>query len=678
MSNSVDIRNEFDSGYKRIYESVQNGEDSRFLVHAFCGVGKSHLMYKSALRVAEIEGKTVIIIFPSIALITQFNKDYIKTHIDEDMFESMSICSVNEAKCTSFKYSTDSDEIRAFLESGRSKIICCTYQSIETFYNCLNGKKVDLALFDEAHHTDTKDLVHSAEDDYFYKTGVFLTATPSSKIEDLEKISYIPYYEAYDRGYVRGFELRVDIGNKNVGTLQNRLYESIARAVLTTGNSRVMTFHSFVTSEKIGRSNVNSFCDEKKFKIAFQKVKDSEFADSKGYQNIKMVSIDGSTKNRNIILNNFDKSPDKNIMIVCSCKTIGEGIDTRRANMCVFVDPKNSHVEIIQNIGRVLRKNKKDGDKKATILLPCMIDYQPYKDSKTIEEQDDILRKNINSNDDYSIILNVVSALKQDSEEYFNSCLAYPMRCSTSKAKRLILNEGKKEVSSGDLKTELNGFEVKDEYKPRLLENLANIARENKVKIEVKTTEGSEMYGDEGKVSTLFRDGDVYTRYGDDEKHIVTEECEFDCKCWKCKKEISNECIQIKKKLLKEKLRVNIHVNDEFKVLWKVRDESFINSVNNVVIDCVVQKDCVDSDWKERMEKLKKFIDENGRRPSQTCKNMKEKKLGSFLRHQLENYKKRKYGMIDEDRRRNGKHLQKNTKNISLLKMMYGRIIWKR
>ena len=56
--------------------------------------------------------------------------------------------------------------------------------------------------------------------------------------------------------------------------------------------------------------------------------------------------------------------------------------------------------------------------------------------------------------------------------------------------------------------------------------------------------------------------------------------------------------------------------------------------------------------WKDTLEKLETFIDENGRRPNSNSKNDKYKKLGSFLSNQLENYKKRKYGMIDEDRRR--------------------------
>jgi predicted helicase len=56
------------------------------------------------------------------------------------------------------------------------------------------------------------------------------------------------------------------------------------------------------------------------------------------------------------LLKKFDKSKNNEVVIISSCETIGEGIDTKNANMCVFVDTKSSYVKIIQNIGRIVRK----------------------------------------------------------------------------------------------------------------------------------------------------------------------------------------------------------------------------------------------------------------------------------------------------------------------------------
>ena len=62
-----------------------------------------------------------------------------------------------------------------------------------------------------------------------------------------------------------------------------------------------------------------------------------------------MKGIDCSTKNRRKILDTFDNTKDDEIYILCSCRTIGEGVDTKKANMCVFADPKSSLKDIIQN-----------------------------------------------------------------------------------------------------------------------------------------------------------------------------------------------------------------------------------------------------------------------------------------------------------------------------------------
>ncbi len=76
------------------------------------------------------------------------------------------------------------------------------------------------------------------------------------------------------------------------------------------------------------------------------------------YNTITFKGITAITKNIIKILKDFDNTEDNEIYILASCKTIGEGIDTNNANMCVFLDPKQSYIEIDQNIGRICRKNK--------------------------------------------------------------------------------------------------------------------------------------------------------------------------------------------------------------------------------------------------------------------------------------------------------------------------------
>ena len=46
------------------------------------------------------------------------------------------------------------------------------------------------------------------------------------------------------------------------------------------------------------------------------------------------------------MLSALDNTPDTEIYIISSCETIGEGVDTKKANMCVFADPKSSVTKI--------------------------------------------------------------------------------------------------------------------------------------------------------------------------------------------------------------------------------------------------------------------------------------------------------------------------------------------
>ena len=90
--------------------------------------------------------------------------------------------------------------------------------------------------------------------------------------------------------------------------------------------------------------------------------------------------------------------------------------------MVVFIDPKQSYVEIIQNIGRICRKQ----NKLSTVLIPSYVNLNKYKECKTIQEKDNIIRNEMNKNGDFNTILNVLTALRQEDPYIFEMCLNHP------------------------------------------------------------------------------------------------------------------------------------------------------------------------------------------------------------------------------------------------------------
>ena len=147
------------------------------------------------------------------------------------------------------------------------------------------------------------------------------------------------------------------------------------------------------------------------------------------YKKIQIIGLSAeiNMKERKRILTQFDKTLDNEIFIISSCQTIGEGIDTKNANMCVFVDPKSSIVGITQNIGRIVRKIFDQDKPNSTILIPCWVDKEKYLGCDGDKDKcDEVIREDMNKEGNFNGILNVMSALKQEDEDLFDACLNYP------------------------------------------------------------------------------------------------------------------------------------------------------------------------------------------------------------------------------------------------------------
>ena len=133
-----------------------------------------------------------------------------------------------------------------------------------------------------------------------------------------------------------------------------------------------------------------------------------------------------NTKNREQLFQDFTNARDDEIYVISSWQVIKQCIVTKNANHVVFVDSKGSISSIIQNIGRIVRKNE-NTIRPSTVTIPCLIDYEKYRHLEDDLTQDDYIRKAIMEYDDFSTILNVLTAIHQEDEEYYEMCLrSYP------------------------------------------------------------------------------------------------------------------------------------------------------------------------------------------------------------------------------------------------------------
>jgi superfamily II DNA or RNA helicase len=490
--------------------------NNKCIVKMFCGTGKSLLMRKC--KTAQNQN-LLVYVFPSLSLIDQFCADYFTK---KDCPFKIS----SESEST-----TDPAQIIKFLKKKTNKIICVTYQSYKTLLDNLGSTKINVCIYDEAHHAvgeTYQKLIfeQESESESSVVKQIFFTATPKNAngiiMYDRNNLNAgmcgkmvydYSYLTGMNEEYLNPFEIRVDMYTANTN---NSIYESIARAILISGNNRVLTFHADVNTDR--DTSVLNFVNEAEFVNAFCKVLMEEFPEKASlYTKFKMIALDASIKmdQRRKILDNFDTTPDNEVYIISSCETIGEGIDTKKANMCVFADPKSSFVKIIQNIGRIVRKQSKI----STILIPCWVDKEKYIGCDEDREKcDEVIRSDLNKDGNFNGILNVLSALRQEDEDLYEACLYY-------------------------------GEEVDD--------NTNNICA---------SREDSSSESDSDSDSDSYSDIDSDSEYDEED----------------------DDELPIKPKF---KINVTFHTNDEIKVLWKISsDIDIMKNMCSCVLDCEVEK----------------------------------------------------------------------------------------
>lgn len=605
----------------RIYQTEANIAISeellvsdKCIVKMFCGAGKSLLM-----RYCKInhDKSLVVYVFPSLGLIDQFYKKYLKKFRDFPLENVLKICSENEAttkknsseneaseneafenKASENKATTNTDIIRKFLSKQNNKIICVTYNSFHLLKDNLGlNQKVNVCNFDEAHHIVGHTYQKLIFENDFCEKQIFFTATPKNAngiiMYDRERIDAgmcgklvydYSYLRGMNEGYLNPFEIRITMSTENTN---KSVYESIARAILSTGNTRVLTFHSDVNTER--DTSVNNFVNDDEFTLVFKEIQKKEFPNNEKYKKVKMIGLSSNIngKAREKVLKTFDAVNDNEVMVLSSCRTVGEGIDTKNANMVVFVDPKTSYIDILQNMGRIVRKVFGQTKPNSTILIPCWVDKAKYLECNGDKEKcDEVIRQDMSESGNFNSIFNVLSALRQEDEEIYDICLHYPDTYSPQEIKCNLEKQGytvDEPVGDGGLMetiehlldSDLNYDDLEDCENDE--EMIMRIAEDSNVCIEVFT------HSLENPIERYNSDSSEFIRlYKDPEDEVY---CPIILEKSKTKRNTGS----IVGPNRDSRLNINIHYNPDIKVLWNIVSD-ITKDICSCIIDCEVVK----------------------------------------------------------------------------------------
>jgi len=283
--------------------------------------------------------------------------------------------------------------------------------------------------------------------------------------------------------------------------------------------------------------------------------------------------------------------------------------------MVVFVDPKQSYIEIIQNIGRICRKK----EKLATVLIPCYIDINKYKECNNNEQRDNFIRSEMSNTGDFNGILNVLTALRQENPYIFELCLNNP-NIYTKKELKDNFKKYDVELNEEELELEENYFiKLSEKENKNIIITHQKISEED---IIINKCKGKTIY------------------------FVKTENNKF--------MKVIGDINQINRP--NRNINPSFRMNNELKILWEFEND--FECKNNIFGGFIKSTIILDDEekWKNTLDEVKKYIDINNKRPSTNDIDKYIIKLGEWLSYQIKKYKNNEYIM----------------KNISIKKLWEG------
>jgi len=399
---------------RQALDDVKKGfqSNNRGKLIAACGIGKTLL---SLWIHEELRSKSTIFVAPSLYLIRQTIAEW--TRQARSPFSFIAICSDatvtngsdGEEIAVSFDTptTTEKSEIKRFLEAKdlKHKVVFVTYQSFDVLCDVasrVNDFEPDLMILDESHRTAGVNLGSGfrmclLDDHLRVKRRLFMTATErvysarlraSMNDESLELFSmddhaiYGPRFHRLSfseaikkkiisdyrivvavlrpsdiREIIDRFELIIDESEVGISRpqLKNHIVHSalIRRVMNDLGVAKFVSYHSSVKDAKNFANVINQ-----------QPI-------ARG-RRIDAAAIDGSMSSgeRKSVISEFEASSDA---VLANARCLIEGIDIPVIDGILFAAPKQSLVDIVQAIGRALRKESSSPDKLSYVVIPVLL-----------------------------------------------------------------------------------------------------------------------------------------------------------------------------------------------------------------------------------------------------------------------------------------------------------------
>lgn len=392
-----------------------------------CGTGKTLV----GLWVAEaFASRRTLVLLPSLSLLSQTLREW--TANAKESFAFLPVCSdetvrgqdhlVSHTAELGMPVTTDPTVIATFLRKrAHPRVVFSTYQSSPQIAAAFDEGRVppfDLVIADEAHRVAgpvSSDFATVLDGDAIRaRRRLFMTATPRyfsgrirqearqqefeiASMDDEERfgpvLHQLSFGEAIDKELLTDYQV-VIVGlddptyrryvEKGVFVTRDgkamtdartlAAHVSVAKAMREFDLRRTISFHSRVAGAK-------AFASEFSQVVAWMPTDDGP----DGELICDHVSGEMSSGQRDVRLDRLRHLDENERGLLSNARCLGEGVDVPTLDGVAFIDPKGSQIDIIQAVGRVIRRAK---DKTiGTIVLPVFI--SPTEDSEAVIESSD-------------------------------------------------------------------------------------------------------------------------------------------------------------------------------------------------------------------------------------------------------------------------------------------------
>lgn len=358
------------------------------------------------------------------------------------------------------------ENIRQRGNSGMT-VVFSTYQSIEVIARAQiellkNGfKEFDLIICDEAHRTTGVSLAGEDESAFTKvhnngfikgKKRLYMTATPRLYNDDSkskaaqadallcsmddpalygEEIYRIGFGEAVDKGLLTDYKVLIlTLSEQDVPPAVQRMLQGDSNEISTDDTSKLIGCINALSKQLLGDQGIIQETDPEPMKRAvafcqsiaasktitdtYNSISDTYLDSLPGEKKQQMVSlssmhVDGtmSAPDRDERLAWLKAKTDNNeCRVLTNVRCLSEGVDVPSLDAVMFLSARNSQVDVVQSVGRVMRLSPGTNKKYGYIIIPVVVPANVEADIA------------LDNNDRYKVVWTVLNALRAHDDRF--------------------------------------------------------------------------------------------------------------------------------------------------------------------------------------------------------------------------------------------------------------------